>query len=207
MYVPKGGGKTELAGDVYNNTNPQAPANFGFSSADFASQWGDRVATTGTGILQENDFTVFNSAGGPLLTVSFNISLYDATSLALLGGYTTGTLNYGAGLPAGSFSIITITGLGGLNINVNTTDVLMLQQVAAKTGTTTKLGIASLNPPTIGSSIPQMYINSSTVGAPGYYNIGTAPNFVPANPGYRINVNQPVPADNRTWGSVKALYR
>ena len=207
MYVPKGGAKTELAGDVYNNTNPNPGANFGFSSTDLAAQWGDRLATTATGILQENDFTVFNSTTGVLNSASFNISLYDGTSLALLGSYTTGTVTFGAGLPASSYSIITITGLGGLNINVNTTDVIMLQQVAAKTGTTTRLGIASLNPPSIGTSIPQMYINATTVGPAGFYNIGTAPNYTPANPGYRVNLNQPVPADNRTWGSVKALYR
>jgi hypothetical protein len=207
MYVPKGGAQTQLAGDVYNNTNPAPAPNFGFSSTDFAAQWGDRLATTGTGILQENDFTVFNSAGGSLISASFNINLFDGTTLASLGGYTTGTVSFGAGLPAGSFSIITITGLGGLNINVNTTDVIMLQQIAAKTGTTTRLGIASLDPPSIGTSANTMYINASTVGPAGFYNIGTAPNFLNANPGYRVNVNQPVPADTKSWGALKALYR
>jgi hypothetical protein len=205
MYVPKGGAATQLAGDVYNNTNPQAPANFGFSSTDFAAEWGDRLATTATGILQENDFTVFNSGGGGVLnTADVNIGLFDGTAFTLLGGYTT-SVNFG-GLPSGFFSVVTVTGLGGLNINVNTTDVIMLQQIAAKTGTPARLGIASLDPPTIGSSPNTMYINASTVGPAGFYNIGTPPNFLNANPGYRVNVNQPVPANSRTWGSVKALY-
>src|SRR5215470_19695718 len=54
-----GGFGPRLPGDVYNNTNPPAAANFGFSSTDLTSIWGDRVTTTGTGQLQENDFTVF----------------------------------------------------------------------------------------------------------------------------------------------------
>lgn len=206
QYTPRGK-TTELAGDVYNNTNPQAAANFGFSSTDLASIWGDRVTTTGTGILQENDFTVFNtgSSAGPLLSASFNIALNDGSSLAALGGYTTGVVVFGAGLNPGFFSIITVTGLGGLNINVNTTDVLMRQQVATKTGLANRLGIASLDPPTIGSSTNTMYISSSTVGPAGYYNIGNPP--LNANPGYRINVSAPVPVSRKSWGSVKNLYR
>lgn len=206
QYTPRGK-TTQLAGDVYNNTNPQATANFGFSSTDLAAQWGDRVTTTGTGILQENDFTVFNtgSSAGPLLSATFNIFLNDAASLTFLGGYTTGLVTFGAGLNPGFFSIITVTGLGGLNINVNTTDVLMRQQVATKTGTANRLGIASLDPPTIGSSANTMYINASTVGPAGYYNVGNPP--LNANPGYRINVSAPVPVSLKSWGSVKNLYR
>jgi hypothetical protein len=205
QYTPKHS-TIQLAGDVYNNTNPQAAANFGFSSTDLASQWGDRVTTTGTGILQENDFTVFNtgSSAGTLLSATFNIALNDGSSLAALGGYTTGLVTFGSGLPPGFFSIITITGIGGLNINVNTTDVLIRQQIATKTGLANRLGIASLDPPTIGSSSNTMYINSSTVGPAGFYNVGNPPQN--ANPGYRINLSAPVAASKATWGSVKALY-
>jgi hypothetical protein len=206
QYTPRGT-TTQLAGDVYNNTNPQATANFGFSSTDLASVWGDRVTTTGTGILQENDFTVFNTgaSAGTLTGATFNIALNDGSSLAALGGYTTGLVTFGAGLAPGFFSIITVTGLGGLNINVNTTDVLIRQQIATKTGAANRLGIASLDPPTIGSSANTMYISSSTVGPAGYYNIGNPP--LNANPGYRINVSAPVPVGLKSWGSVKNLYR
>ena len=191
--------------DVYSNVT--SPPNFGFSSTDLASTWGDRVTTTGTGILAENDFTIFNSgsSAGPLLTFQCAINFYDGTSLASLGGYATPVINFGAGLSPGFFSIITITGLGGAGINLNTTDVIVTQQVIAKTGPASRLGIASLDPPTIGSSANTMYINSGTIGPAGFYNIGNPP--LNANPGYRINVNTPVPTKAGTWGSIKADYR
>ena len=50
-----------------------------------------------------------------------------------------------------------------------------------------------------------MYINSSTVGPAGYYNIGNPPQN--ANPAYRINLLQPVATEPTTWGKVKNLYR
>ena len=99
----------------------------------------------------------------------------------------------------------TVVGLSPFNINVNTTDVLITQTLLAKTGPANRLGIASMDPPTIGASNNQMFINSLTVGPPGYYNVGNPP--VNANPGYRINVNVPVPTDVKTWGSMKADYR
>jgi len=208
MYVPKGGATTELAGDVYNNTNPAAPANFGLSSTDLFAQWGDRLNTTGPGTLQENDFTIYNSpsSAGALEAATFRIDLFEGGTFQGLGGYTTGSVNFGAGLPPGFFSIVTITGLGGLNININTTDVVMLQQVDPTSGGATRLGIASLDPPTIGSSANTMWISAATIngGANGFYNVGNPP--LNANPGYRVNVNQPVPTQTQSWGSLKALY-
>lgn len=62
---------------------------------------------------------------------------------------------------------------------MSTTDVIMIQMVATKTGAASRLGIASLDPTTIGSS---------------------------TNPGYPINVSQPVSAQAKSWGSLKALY-
>ena len=160
--------------------------------------------TTGQGILQENDFTVYNSStsAGVLLTASFNIALFDGLSNAPFGGYTTGVVSFGAGLPPGGYSIITVTGLGGLNINVSNVDVLMRQQIAVKTGAANRLGVASLDPPTIGSSANSFYVNASNVGPAGYYSVG-APN---GNPGYRINLSAPTPAGSQSWGSIKALY-
>jgi hypothetical protein len=208
QYTPKGGFVTQLAGDVYNNTNPQGAIIGSITSTDLNAQWGDRLTTTGTGILQENDFTIVNSgsSAGPLLTATFGIALFDGTTSALIGSYSTNPVNFGS-LGQGFFSIITITGLGGLNINVNTTDVIMRQQVLAKTGTASRLGVILFDPPTIGSSTNTMYINATTVGPAGFYNLGAAPNFVNANPGYRINLNQPVPAAAKSWGAIKAYYK
>jgi hypothetical protein len=206
-YWESAGQSIELVGDVYNNTNPQAAANFGISSTDLASVWGDRVTTTGMGILAETDFTIFNNSttGQNLLTANVGIALLDGPTSTLLGSFATG-VNFGTGLPPGFFSIVTTTGLSGLNINVNTTDVQIRQQVLAKTGTATRLGIASLDPPTIGSSANTMFITSSTIGGgvPGYYNIGNP--VLNANPGYRINASSSVSTTPSTWGKMKAMY-
>jgi len=188
--------------DVYSNVT--SPANFGFSSTSFTSVWGDRVTTVGTGILDQHVFSIFNSAGGSLLTATVAVNFYDAVSAAFIGGYTT-NVNFGAGLLAGQYSLVTVTNISPLAINITVTDVLVTQTITAKTGTTTRLGIASLDPVTIGLSANTMYINSSTVGPAGYYNIGNPPQN--ANPAYRINLLQPVATEPSTWGKVKSLYR
>jgi hypothetical protein len=204
-YTPKGGYVTQLAGDVYNNTNPTPPVVGGVSSTDLNARWGDRVTTTGTGILQENDFTIFNSgsSAGPLLTAVVNIALFDAVTSGLLGSYNVNA-NFGpGGLPAGFFTILTVTGLGGLSINVPVTDVIMLQQVGARTGTASRLGVAALNPPSIGSSANTMYINATTIGPAGFY----TPFAAGSSPAVAINLNALVPAPAATsWGAIKANY-
>jgi hypothetical protein len=191
----------ELVGDVYNNTNPQAPANFGFSSTDLASIFGDQLNTTGIGLLLGNDFTLYNSgsSAGPLLTAQVLVTFFDGVTSVSLGSYAT-TVNFGAGLPAGSFAVVTVSNLGPLAITLPTQNVIVTQKVVTKTGLANRLGIASLDPPTVGSSANTMYISSSTVGPAGFYNIGNPP--ANANPGYRINVSTAVPVDRTSWGHV-----
>jgi len=205
-FVPAPAG-AQLAGDVYNNTNPAAPANFGYSLTDLAAIFGDRVTTTGPGLLDQDDFTVYNSSSstGTLLTATFSINLYNGPTSAFLGGYVTGTVAFGggAGLPPGYYSIVTINNIAPLGINLPTTDVIITQQVATYTGTPSRLGIVSMDPPSIGSSGPSMYLNSVAVGPAGFYNIGT----YNANPGYRINVTNATPTNSTTWGKLKTLYR
>ncbi len=198
---------TLVSTDVYSNV--LSAANFGFSSTSLVAQWGDRCTTTGIGMLSEHVFSIFNAgtSAGLLLTANVTVSFFDAVTSAPLGAYAT-SVNFGAGLAAGFFSLVTVTGLDPLLINLNVTDIIVIQTVTAKTGPANRLGIASLNPVTLGSSTTQMYINASTVGPPGFYNIGTAPNFTPAHPGYRIGVTMaPVATETKTWGSIKALYR
>ena len=203
MYTPKGGYVSQLAGDVYNNTNPTAPVLGGISSTDLNGIWGDRVVMTGTGVVQEQDFTVFNpsTSAGPLVSSTFAVNYYAGATTTFIGGFTTGVVTF-AGLNPGFFSIVTITGIGGLNINLNTTDILVTQRSVTRVGTATRLGVVILDPPTIGSSFaPSMFISNS-VNPAGYYNIGAN-----GTPGYRINVSQPVPATPKSWGAVKALYK
>lgn len=193
-----------FVGLAYDNT--ASPANFGFSSPDLAADWGDQIFLVGTGMLSEHKFTIFNtgSSAGPLLTANVAVDFFDGVTATHLGGYTT-NVNFGAGLAAGFYSIVTIPGLDPLLINISTTDVVVIQSVLSKTGAANRLGVASLNPPTVGTSIPQMWINATTVGAPGFYNIGNPP--LPAHPGYSLSlVDPPVPAKSTTWGRLKKLY-
>lgn len=190
---------------VYNNTT--SPANFGFASTDLAAIWGDELFTIGTGFLSQQQFTIFNSSSslGPLLTATIGVQLYDGVSSSLVGSYSV-NVNFGAGLNPGFFSIVNVTNLDPLNIGLNTTDVIVLQQILARTGTASRLGIVSMDPPTVGSSPATMYIAASTVngGLPGFYTIAQGP----ANPGYLLSLAPPpVGTLSRSWGQIKQLYR
>ena len=191
---------------VYDNT-PSA-ANFGFSSIDPAAQFGDELFTTGTGLLSTQKFSTYNGGtAGVLLTATFGISIYDAVTAALLGSYSA-SVNFGAGLNPGFFSTITVTGLDPLLILLPTTDLVVLQTIVSKTGTATRLGIASKNPPTVGASPGTMYISASDVGggAAGFYNIGNPP--IPANPIYQLGcAPPPVGVKGTSWSQIKKLYR
>lgn len=95
---------------------------------------------------------------------------------------TNVNVNFGAGLNPGFFSTINVSALDPLLINLNVTDILVLQRVVAKTGTASRLGIASKNPPTVGSS--------------------------PANPIYQVGVSPPpVSTVCKSWSQLKKLYR
>lgn len=188
---------------VYDNT--ASPAVGGFSSTDLGAVWGDQLATTGTGTLQAMLFTVYNSSqsAGPLLTAVLAADFYDANTYTHLGGFTT-NVDFGTGLPPGYYTHIGITGLDPLAIELNVTDVIVLQSVASFTGTATRLGIVLQDPPTVGSSGPEFYVDASTVGAAGWYTL----QGVNANPGYQLSVvSGPVPAEKSSWGRVKNLYR
>ena len=188
---------------AYDNTL-SAP-NFGFTSTDLLAAWGDELFTTNTGVLSSMMLSVFNSgsSAGPLLTANIGVDLFDAGTAALIGSFTA-NVNFGAGLPLGFFSVVNITNLDPLAINLNVTNVIVVQTILSKTGAANRLGIASLNPPTVGASPNYMYIAATTVGAPGFYNIQQGP----ANPAYQIQIAlPPVGTQSSTWGRVKKLYR
>jgi|SRR5262245_2958350 len=192
---------------VYDNT--PSPANFGFSSTDLAADWGDRLLLTGTGLVSSHAFTIFNTgtSAGNLLTAQVGVDFFDTASSIFLGGYTT-NVNFGAGLPPGFYSIVTVPGLDPLGINIPNPDIIVIQTVLGKTGAANRLGIASLNPITVGSSPITMYIAAATVngGIPGFYTINNPP--IPANPGYQVGLAEPpVGVTSKSWGSLKKLYR
>ncbi len=111
---------------VYDNTT--SPALFGFSSTDLAAQFGDELFTTGTGLLSGMVLSLFNSGSslGPVLTANLGVDLFDGVTSAPLGSFTV-NVNFGTGLPPGFFSLITVTNLDPLAINLGVTDVIAIQ--------------------------------------------------------------------------------
>lgn len=178
-------------------TNTASAANFGFSSTDLNSTWGDDTYGVGTGgLVTSQQYTVFNSgsSAGSLLTCTVQLLYRDVNTEAAFAGFN-GNINFGlTGLAKGFYSVVTFTGLDGLGMVVPK-NVMLTQQVTAKTGLASRLGIASLNPPTVGTSFDDMYISSTTVGAPGWYTVASGP----ANPGYQIDVI-PAPASLALMG-------
>ena len=189
---------------IYDNTTtPQLVV----SSTDLASQWGDELLMTGTGLLSTHKFTLYNSSSsaGPLLTATVSLSFFNAVTSAPLGSYS-GSINFGAGLLANQFSIITASGLDPLLIVLNTNDIIVIQQVTAKTGAATRLGVVSMGPNLVGSSPVDMYINSGTIGT-GFFCL-VAGCTTPSNPGHFVAVNPPpVGTTSKSWGTLKKLYR
>jgi hypothetical protein len=189
--------------NVYDNT--ASSALFAVSSTDLASIWGDELLTTGSGFLDEHVFTIFNSgsSAGPLLTANVTVQFFNAVTSASLGAYNT-NVNFGTGIPPGFFSLVTVTGLTPLLIDLNVTDIIVTQTVTAKTGTANRLGIVSLSPPTVGTSPTSMFISSTTIGPPGFYTFSNGP----ADPGHRVAViGYVTPTRSTSWGRVKSLYR
>lgn len=188
---------------IYDNT--ASPAAYAASSTDLASTWGDQLVTTNIGTLSGVVFSLFNSgsSAGVLLTANVQVDFYDANTAAPLGSFTT-NINFGTGLPQGFYSLVTVTALDPLLIDLNTTDVIVTQKVLSKTGAASRLGIAVLNPVTVGASDPDMYISSLTIGPAGWYTFANGP----ANPGWQVSVvTAPVPTEKSSWGAVKNLYR
>ncbi len=187
---------------VYDNTGSSAL--FGFSSTDLNSIMGDEVLTTGTGTLSEVAWSVFNSgsSAGSLLTATYLLSFYDAILGTPYGSFTV-NVNFGTGLAKGYYTIVDVPNLDALGINITGTDVLVTQKRTAHTGTASRLGIVSLDPPSVGSS-PAYFFLSNTTSAAGYYTIASGN----ANPGFLVSLAQSVtPAKPTTWGHVKSLFR
>jgi hypothetical protein len=190
---------------AYDNT--ASAANFGLSSTDLAAEWGDRTFLVATGLLSSHKFTIFNSAangGGPLLTAEVGVDFYDGASNTFIGGYVAHA-DFGAGMGTGFYAIVTISDLEPWQIDLPA-DVLVVQRVISHTGAANRLGIASLDPVTVGSSPSSMHIFASTIGGgiPGYYVVMNGN----ANPGYQIGFAQhPDGTVSRTWAQLKRLYR
>ncbi len=171
---------------MYSNT--ASPANFGVSSTDLTSTWGDEcIGVAYGGPLTGMQYTVFNSGSslGSLMTATVQVNYYRASDGSPIGAWL-GNINFGTGLAKGFYSVVTFSGLDGLGINFNTNDLIVTQKVTAKTGLASRLGIVSMNPVNIGSSFDDMYIASSTIGT-GWFTFSNGP----AQTGYQIDIPAP----------------
>ena len=182
--------------------------NTAISFTDLASQWGDEVVTGGTGLLSTMQFWLDNSSSsaGPLLAVNVSASFFDAVTSARLGAVST-SINFGTGLPTGCFTLVSVTALAPLLINLPVTDVIVSQKVLTETGTANRLGVAPLNPPPVGTSPAHTYISSPTISSTtigtGFFNLSVRP-----NPGYQLAVApRPPTTVPRTWSSLEKLYQ
>lgn len=178
---------------VYSNLQTGFAADRAFSSTDLAAVFGDQLTTTGTGTLQDFSFNLFNSgsSAGALTSATVNFGFYRASDGGSLGSFN---VNTGAiALNAGFFTTFNVTGLGNLGVNLDSTEIIVLQTVTALTGAANRLGVVSTTPNSVGSAVPQLYIQASTVGGgvPGFYNITSGGAAVPFTVGYQLSVPTP----------------
>ena len=190
-------GPTPASEGIVIYDNESSPANLAFSSTDLGATFGDTASMTGTGLLREFTFSVFNSTNGganmsPILTADATIEFYDdidggsGLPTSLIGSFTT-SIDFGpGGLAPGFFSTITVTSLEPASITFGDPDIVITQSLSNITGGSNRAGIASAIPVTIGSSDPTMYIDATTVGPAGFYTIGSPP--VPADVIYTVDV-------------------
>lgn len=178
---------------VFSNLQSGFTANAAFSSTDLGAVWGDQLALAGTGTLESFSFAIFNSgsSAGALTSAVVDFAFFRASDSSSLGGFSvnTGDIN----LNAGFFTTLTVGGLGGFGVDLDTTDVIVLQTVTSTVGAANRLGVISATPASVGTSIPQLYIQASTVGGgvAGFYNITSAGAPISFNVGYELVVPTP----------------
>lgn len=197
---------------LYSNLTAPAVAGNAFSQVGTTTTFGDRVTLTGTGgALQDFACTLFNSPTSnttSITTGTMNINFFRAVDGSPLGGFSVPLAPFiGAGLAPGFFSLISVTGISlATNIQFDTTDVLITQTLSGANGG--RNGVVFFNPIAVGNSVPQMFLQGGTANlAAGMYNIGTAPNFLAANPGFFVSIPSPAAASLLGLGGLVALRR
>jgi hypothetical protein len=209
-FTPAGVTNRDAPAVLYSNLTAPSAVSGGFSQAGTAAIFGDRVNFAGMGgALDEFAFTVFNSTSGgntvPMTSGTMNIEFRRGVDNSLIGGFSVNLAPFfGTGLNPGFYSIIDLTGLAlATNISFDTTDVLIKQQLVGGQG---RYGVILANPVAVGSSGGDMYINNPPALAEGFYNVGTAPNFI-GNPGYFVFIPTPGAAAVLGMGGLVALRR
>lgn len=191
---------------VFDNLS-SGPVN-AFSSTDLEAVFGDTRTLTGTGLLQGVGFGVFNSSGSgnanPLNAATVDINFFRASDSSFIGGLG---VNIAPSLAPGFFSTFTVSGLEGLGINLDTTEVIMTQTLRAGTvtGGTIRAGVVNLSPVTVGTAADSLFIDAADVGggAAGFYTIGGAPFFLAG----QVVVPAPASAALLGLGGLAAIRR
>lgn len=167
---------TPESGDVIAYSNRSGTANAGFANPDLTATYGDALTLEATGTLQQVSFAVFNgngTTGAAMTGASVNIDFFRDSDGSFIGGFgvnLSGLLGTNPLVP-GSFREFTVPNLGTLEIDIDTTDVIMLQTFS-NVADATAVGVVSRVPPSVGSAVPQLYIDAAGVGSgPGFFNI------------------------------------
>lgn len=193
---------TEVSTIVYDNiTSDLSGANAGFTSTDLGATWGEPLGLVGTGVLSEHTFAIFNAgtSAGPLNSATATLLFYQDDNPnglgTFIGGYQT-NFSFTGGLPAGFFGTITVTGLEGLGIDLTPyTNIVVTQKLSGVSGGANRLGVVSFPNPIVGSNpLLGMYIDATTVGAPGYYTITSGGQPIPFHVANEIAVIIPEPS-------------
>lgn len=188
-------------------TNTAGSANFAVSSTDMTAIWGDEMTTAGTGLLDEFSFTLFASAsGGTFASGTVGLNFYRASDGSSLGNFS---VNINSALAGGFYSVYTVTGLAGLGINLDTTGLIVTQTLTAVTGST-RMGIVSMLPVTVGSTGTSLFADASTIngGAAGFYNFNNAQGAVlNGAAGYQLVVPAPGSMALMALGGLVAARR
>jgi hypothetical protein len=177
---------------VYDNLATAATAGYSEPNTNHPI-FGDALNLTMGGTITTFGLSVYNSTSGgntgAIIAGTLTIDFYDNTTPYAGGpltaepllGSATGTVTFGTGLPAGYYSTVSFD-LSSLNITVPQ-NIFVTQQFTETSGTSTRNGVVLFSNPTIGSSPPTVYINSS--GTPeGLYTFSGNPNQF----GYHVEV-------------------
>lgn len=181
---------------VYSNFANGPTAGY---SKPAGAQIGDELYLTQGGILNEVGLSVYNgsSSAGLLDTADLTMDFWNYTGIGW-GYEKVGTLFYDdfslGGLPPGYYAAYTFGDIASSQTINLTDDIIAVLTLSDLTGGATRVGQVLFDPPTVGSSDDNFYMNDLAAGgtSDGWFWFGGSP---VANFGWSIEVNNvpPVP--------------
>ncbi len=190
---------------AFDNLAAPSAASAASSVVDLNATWGDRVSLTTGGILSGFQCTIFNSSTGntlPITTTTLNIAFFDAATFNPTGtntpiGAFNSSINFGAGLNAGFFSVIAFApgSIDPLGI-VLPQDIVITQRLSNVLGGSTRAGVVFFTAENVGSQFAANndHFRSNTVNGTGLFNTST--NKI----GYSVTIAAPEPGSMALLG-------